>query len=102
MEFLKVNLSKLKTENAEGMPLGFEVAFPSLQEMGWKINLQLRDQDSPILQDIYARICIKLDRREVEQISEGPEITTLSSFQSHYVNCTYAFNKIRFKEHDQY
>ncbi|KAH7516565.1 hypothetical protein FEM48_Zijuj10G0148500 [Ziziphus jujuba var. spinosa] len=62
MKFFKENLSKLKTDNAEHMPGGFEVAFPSLLEMARKINLQIPDQDSPILQDIYARRRIKLSR----------------------------------------
>ncbi|KAH7516567.1 hypothetical protein FEM48_Zijuj10G0148700 [Ziziphus jujuba var. spinosa] len=75
MKFFKENLSKLKTENAEHMPGGFEVAFPSLLEMARKINLQVPDQDSPILQDIYARRHIKLSRIPRDIMQQVP--TTL-------------------------
>ncbi|KAF3436290.1 hypothetical protein FNV43_RR23382 [Rhamnella rubrinervis] len=61
MNFFKENISRLENENAEHMPIGFEVAFPSLLEIARKINLQV-PHDSPVLQDIYARRDIKLTR----------------------------------------
>ena len=61
MNFFKENISRLENESAEHMPIGFEVAFPSLLEIARKINLQVPD-DSPVLQDIYARRNIKLTR----------------------------------------
>lgn len=61
MEFFKENLSRLENENAEHMPIGFEVAFPSLLEMARKIDLHVPN-DSPVLQDIYAKRDLKLKR----------------------------------------
>ncbi|KAH7517222.1 hypothetical protein FEM48_Zijuj09G0039900 [Ziziphus jujuba var. spinosa] len=61
MEFLKENISRLRNENTEHMPIGFEVAFPSLLEIARKIDLQIPD-DSPILQEIYAKRDLKLTR----------------------------------------
>ncbi|XP_024017389.1 ent-copalyl diphosphate synthase, chloroplastic [Morus notabilis] len=61
MAFFKENLSKLENENPEHMPIGFEVAFPSLLEKARTINLEVPD-DSPVLQEIYARRDLKLTR----------------------------------------
>ncbi|PON84203.1 Ent-copalyl diphosphate synthase [Trema orientale] len=61
MIFFKANISMLEKENPEHMPIGFEVAFPSLLEIARKINLEV-PEDSPVLQEIYARREIKLTR----------------------------------------
>ncbi|CAK9147054.1 unnamed protein product [Ilex paraguariensis] len=42
------------------MPIGFEVAFPSLIEIARKLDIEI--PDSPILQEIYARRNLKLTR----------------------------------------
>ena len=59
MEFFKANISKLEKENPEHMPIGFEVAFPSLLEIALKINLEVHE-DSSVLQEIYARRDVNL------------------------------------------
>jgi ent-copalyl diphosphate synthase len=43
------------------MPIGFEVAFPSLLEIARSLNIEVLD-DSPALQEIYAKRNIKLTR----------------------------------------
>jgi ent-copalyl diphosphate synthase len=58
---LKENICKLEFENAEHMPIGFEVAFPSLLEIAQSLNIEVVD-DSPVLQEIYAKRNIKLTR----------------------------------------
>ncbi|GLT61948.1 hypothetical protein SLA2020_346180 [Shorea laevis] len=59
--FLKEKICKLEYENAEHMPIGFEVAFPSLLEIARSLNIEVLD-DSPVLQEIYAKRNIKLTR----------------------------------------
>ncbi|GFZ13625.1 terpenoid cyclases/Protein prenyltransferases superfamily protein [Actinidia rufa] len=61
MAFIKENISKLEDEKAEHMPIGFEVAFPSLIEIARKLDIQV-PIDSPVLQEIYARRNLKLTR----------------------------------------
>ncbi|XP_075095034.1 ent-copalyl diphosphate synthase 1-like [Nicotiana tabacum] len=61
MSFVRENLSKIGDENAGHMPIGFEVAFPSLIEIGKKISIDIPD-DSPVLREIYARRNLKLTR----------------------------------------
>ncbi|KAK4355520.1 hypothetical protein RND71_024491 [Anisodus tanguticus] len=60
MSFIRENLSKIGDENAEHMPIGFEVAFPSLIEIGRKIGIDI--PDDPVLREIYARRDLKLTR----------------------------------------
>nr|XP_016498553.1 PREDICTED: ent-copalyl diphosphate synthase, chloroplastic-like isoform X4 [Nicotiana tabacum] len=52
MSFIRENLSKIGDENAVHMPIGFEVAFPSLIEIGKKIGIDIPD-DSHVLREIY-------------------------------------------------
>ncbi|MCD9558859.1 Gly-Xaa carboxypeptidase [Datura stramonium] len=61
MSFMRENLSKIGDENAEHMPIGFEVAFPSLIEIAKKLAIDI-PYDSPVLQEIYARRQLKLTR----------------------------------------
>ncbi|KAL6990471.1 Gly-Xaa carboxypeptidase [Sarracenia purpurea var. burkii] len=61
MSFIKENISKLEDENREHMPIGFELAFPSLIEIARKLDIQVPD-DSPVLQEIYAKRSLKLTR----------------------------------------
>lgn len=61
MAFLNQNISKLQHENAEHMPIGFEIAFPSLLQFAQKLNLQIPTH-SPILQEINHQRNIKLTR----------------------------------------
>lgn len=61
MAFFREKLSKLEDENAEHMPIGFEVAFPSLLDIARGLNIEVPD-DSPILKDIFAKRDEKLTR----------------------------------------
>lgn len=55
------NIGRLEEENAEHMPIGFEIAFPSLLEFAKNLNLQI-PTDSPVLQEINDRRDLKLTR----------------------------------------
>ncbi|XP_043698182.1 ent-copalyl diphosphate synthase 1-like [Telopea speciosissima] len=61
MAFIRENMSKLENENEEHMPIGFEVAFPSLMEIAESQDLQI-PRDTPFLQDIYAKKNLKLTK----------------------------------------
>lgn len=61
MEFLKENLCKLEEENAEHMPIGFEVAFPSLVDVARSLNIQV-PLDSPFFKDLFAMRDLKLSK----------------------------------------
>lgn len=61
MKYFKENLCKLEDENAEHMPIGFEVAFPSLIELARKLDIEV-PEDSPVLQEIYASRNLKLKK----------------------------------------
>ncbi|KAK9939818.1 hypothetical protein M0R45_016503 [Rubus argutus] len=54
MKFFKETLAKLEDESIEHMPIGFEVAFPSVLEIARSLNLEVPDDDSPVLHKIYA------------------------------------------------
>ena len=60
MSFIKENISKLEKEKAEHMPIGFEVAFPSLLEIAQKLGIEV--PDSPFLKEIYKQRNVKLTR----------------------------------------
>lgn len=59
--FLRKNISKLQDEKTEHMPIGFEVAFPSLIEIAQSYGIEVA-QDSPAMQEIYAKRDLKLTR----------------------------------------
>ena len=44
------------------MPIGFEVAFPSLLDIARSLNIEVVPPDLPVLQEIYAKRNIKLSR----------------------------------------
>lgn len=62
MKFIKENIHKLQDENEENMLTGFEVAFPSLIEIGRKLDIEVPVDDSHLLREIYARRNLKLAR----------------------------------------
>ncbi|XP_019426487.1 PREDICTED: ent-copalyl diphosphate synthase, chloroplastic-like isoform X2 [Lupinus angustifolius] len=74
MNFFKENLSKIQNENAEHMPVGFEVAFPSLLDIARSLNIEVPN-DSPILNDILEKRNVKLARIPREMMHKVP--TTL-------------------------
>ncbi|TQD99301.1 hypothetical protein C1H46_015090 [Malus baccata] len=74
MKYFKENISKLGNENAEHMPIGFEVAFPSILELARSLNLDVPD-DCPVLHEIYAMRDLKLTRIPREIMHKVP--TTL-------------------------
>lgn len=61
MSFFKENISKLENESEEHMPIGFEVAFPSLLEIARSLDIEV-PYDSPVFKDIYAKRDVKLTR----------------------------------------
>ncbi|KAI4301251.1 hypothetical protein L6164_034546 [Bauhinia variegata] len=71
MAFFKENISKLQNENDEHMPIGFEVAFPSLLEIALSLNIEVPDE-SPILEDIFAKRNVKLTRIPKEMMHKVP------------------------------
>ncbi|OAY75316.1 Ent-copalyl diphosphate synthase 1, chloroplastic, partial [Ananas comosus] len=62
---------KLAEEEAELMPIGFEIAFPSLIEMAKDLGLDV-PFDHPALKDIYARRSLKLKRIPKEVMHKVP------------------------------
>ena len=65
MAYFKKNISNLGNENAEHMPIGFEVAFPSILEVARSLNLEVLD-DCPVLNEIYAMRNLKLKKYAYE------------------------------------
>ncbi|WCJ21540.1 Ent-copalyl diphosphate synthase chloroplastic [Euphorbia peplus] len=61
MKYFRENLCKLEDENIEHMPIGFEVAFPSLLELAKKLEIQV-PEDSPVLKDVYDSRNLKLKK----------------------------------------
>ncbi|KAF7818328.1 ent-copalyl diphosphate synthase, chloroplastic [Senna tora] len=74
LAFFRENLCKLENENVEHMPIGFEVAFPSLLDMARLLDIQV-PHDSPILTRILAMRNEKLTRIPREMMHKVP--TTL-------------------------
>ncbi|PQQ16893.1 ent-copalyl diphosphate synthase chloroplastic [Prunus yedoensis var. nudiflora] len=61
MAYFKENINKLGNENAQHMPIGFEVAFPSILEIARSLNLEVPD-DCAVLHEIYAMRNLKLTK----------------------------------------
>ncbi|KAK6937536.1 Terpene synthase, metal-binding domain [Dillenia turbinata] len=74
MKYVRENLYRLGDENAEHMPIGFEVAFPSLIELAKTLDIEI-PEDDPILQEIYASRNLKLTKIPKEILHKVP--TTL-------------------------
>ncbi|XP_054803586.1 ent-copalyl diphosphate synthase, chloroplastic-like isoform X2 [Prosopis cineraria] len=74
MAFFYDNLDKLQGEKAEHMPIGFEVAFPSLLDLARRLNIEVTC-DSHVLKEIFAKRDIKLSRIPRELMHKVP--TTL-------------------------
>ncbi|XP_010422537.1 PREDICTED: ent-copalyl diphosphate synthase, chloroplastic-like [Camelina sativa] len=72
--FFRDNIGKLEEEDDEHMPIGFEVAFPSLLEIARELDIDV-PYDSPVLKDIYAKKELKLTRIPKEIMHKIP--TTL-------------------------
>ncbi|GAB4840821.1 Gly-Xaa carboxypeptidase [Ancistrocladus abbreviatus] len=62
MAFIREKLSKIGEENGVHMPIGFEVAFPSLIEKARSLGVEVAADKSPVLEKIYAQRSIKLAR----------------------------------------
>ncbi|KAL0458127.1 UNVERIFIED_CONTAM: Kolavenyl diphosphate synthase TPS5, chloroplastic [Sesamum latifolium] len=61
ISFIRENIYKLEDENEEQMPIGFEVALPSLIEIAKSLAIHIPNH-SPALQRIHARRDLKLKR----------------------------------------
>ncbi|CAH9140588.1 unnamed protein product [Cuscuta epithymum] len=74
--FLRKNIKKVEDEDGEHMPIGFEVAFPSLIEMAKKLDIHFPDHSSSQpFQKIYAHRNLKLTKIPKKLMHEVP--TTL-------------------------
>ncbi|KAL5701876.1 muconate cycloisomerase [Ranunculus cassubicifolius] len=67
VSFLRQNLHRLKDEDPEHMPSGFEVRFPSLIEMAQNLGLEI-SEDSEVLQDLNTTRALKLKRIPKEML----------------------------------
>ncbi|KAL6339780.1 hypothetical protein AAG906_034866 [Vitis piasezkii] len=67
-------------EKAEHMPIGFEVAFPSLLEIAEDMGIEVPD-DSPVLQEIYAQRDLKLKSWIPKDIMHRVPTTLLFSLE---------------------
>ncbi|XP_059625876.1 (-)-kolavenyl diphosphate synthase TPS28, chloroplastic isoform X2 [Cornus florida] len=77
--FIKENMHKLGNESDQHMPIGFEVAFPSLIEMARKLDIEVPD-DSQVLEEIYAKRNLKL-RKIPKHIMHTVPTTLLHSLE---------------------
>ncbi|KAL6339653.1 hypothetical protein AAG906_034738 [Vitis piasezkii] len=80
MSFIRENICKLEKEKAEHMPIGFEVAFPSLLEIAEDMGIEVPD-DSPVLQEIYAQRDLKLKSWIPKDIMHGVPTGLLFSLE---------------------
>ncbi|KAK9723920.1 hypothetical protein RND81_05G034200 [Saponaria officinalis] len=62
MTFIEENICKLEDEKAEHMPIGFEIAFPALIEIGRSHGIEIDPNTSPALREIYDMRNLKLTR----------------------------------------
>nr|UNZ93495.1 ent-copalyl diphosphate synthase [Sesamum indicum] len=74
ISFIRENIHKLEDENEEQMPIGFEVALPSLIEIAKSLGIHIPNH-SPALQRIHARRDLKLRRIPWDTLHRVP--TTL-------------------------
>ncbi|KAL4312575.1 hypothetical protein GQ457_01G053180 [Hibiscus cannabinus] len=74
VSFFKDNISKLGDESAAHMPIGFEVAFPSLLNIARTLNIKV-PHDCPEFHQIYEQRDLKLTRIPKEIMHDVP--TTL-------------------------
>ncbi|URE37604.1 FR47-like protein [Musa troglodytarum] len=74
LAFIRENMWRLREEEAELMPIGFEVAFPSLLDIAKALELEIPYGD-PSLQEIDAKRNLKLKRIPRDVMHEVP--TTL-------------------------
>ncbi|KAL5053459.1 hypothetical protein RYX36_034141 [Vicia faba] len=74
MKFFVENLDKIQDENVEHMPIGFEVAFPSLLNIAKSLNIEV-PEESPILKEIFTMRDQKLKKIPREVLHKVP--TTL-------------------------
>ncbi|KAL2535657.1 Ent-copalyl diphosphate synthase [Forsythia ovata] len=70
IKYIRENMYKLEDENAEHMPIGFELAFPSIIEIARKLEIDI-PYDSPVLKEIYARRNLKLTRQALYWTNKG-------------------------------
>ncbi|KAL8232849.1 hypothetical protein R6Q57_002627 [Mikania cordata] len=64
LKFVKENISKLEEEDEEHMPIGFEVAFPSLVDMARKLKLDVPDETTA-MKETRARRNLKLKKQDI-------------------------------------
>ncbi|TKW32144.1 hypothetical protein SEVIR_2G150600v4 [Setaria viridis] len=77
LSFIHGNLWRLTEEDAEWMPVGFEITLPTLLEMAKDLGLDL-PYDEPALQEIYSRRELKLSKIPIDALHAGPTTLLLS------------------------
>ncbi|XP_044962104.1 ent-copalyl diphosphate synthase 1, chloroplastic-like [Hordeum vulgare subsp. vulgare] len=71
LSFLEENMWRLAEEDPESMPIGFEIAFPSLLEVAKSLGIEF-PYDHHALQSIYANREVKLKRIPMEMMHRIP------------------------------
>nr|A0A3G1QTU5.2 RecName: Full=Ent-copalyl diphosphate synthase 3; Short=IeCPS3; Flags: Precursor [Isodon eriocalyx] len=74
LRFIRENIDNLENGNDEMMPVGFEVAFPSLIQTAKKVGIKI-PTDSPFMKNIYAKRDLKLRKIPMDILHTKP--TTL-------------------------
>ncbi|KAL0418739.1 UNVERIFIED_CONTAM: Kolavenyl diphosphate synthase TPS5, chloroplastic, partial [Sesamum radiatum] len=84
ISFIRENMYKLEDENEEQMPIGFEVALPSLIEIAESLGIHIPNH-SPALQRIHARRLLKL--KSLLMAHSSPSSTAFALQQTKDENC---------------
>ncbi|KAH6799651.1 hypothetical protein C2S51_036135 [Perilla frutescens var. frutescens] len=71
LKFLRENIEKMENEDKEMMPVGFEVAFPSLIETAKKLGIQL-PYDCVGMKNIYEKRDLKLSKIPMDLVHKKP------------------------------
>lgn len=80
LAFIRENMWRLREEEAELMPIGFEVAFPSLLDIAKALELEIPYGD-PSLKEIDAKRSLKLKRYcSKTRVLHSPGLLHLSGY----------------------
>ncbi|KAH6799654.1 hypothetical protein C2S51_036138 [Perilla frutescens var. frutescens] len=71
LRFLRENMEKLENEDEEMMPIGFEVAFPSLIQIAKKLGIEIPDE-SLYMKNITAKRDLKLRNIPMDLLHKKP------------------------------
>nr|WCR39977.1 terpene synthase class II [Dracocephalum officinale] len=71
LRFIRENIEKLESEDEEHMPVGFEVALPSLMDRATKLGIEIPN-NSKIMKNIYAKRDLKLRNIPMDLLHKKP------------------------------